>query len=51
MSYYEPLGRAYSYFYNFEHPYYLDIETGQVVLDMDEVYTGEPGRQTIRCAQ
>lgn len=28
---------------NFEHPYYLDLHTGQVILDMDEVYTGEPG--------
>lgn len=28
---------------NFEHPYYLDLQTGQVILDMDESYTGEPG--------
>lgn len=28
---------------NFEHPYYLDLQTGQVILDMDELYTGEPG--------
>lgn len=27
---------------NFEHPYYLDLQTGQVILDMDEAYTGEP---------
>lgn len=24
---------------NFEHPYYLDLHTGQVILDMDKVYT------------
>ncbi|MBA2943109.1 hypothetical protein HZF08_33105 [Paenibacillus sp. CGMCC 1.16610] len=29
--------------YNFEHPYYLDLHTGEVILDMDENYTGEPG--------
>lgn len=28
---------------NFEHPYYLDLQTGQVILNMDEAYTGEPG--------
>jgi hypothetical protein len=28
---------------NFEHPYYLDLYTGQVILNMDEGYTGEPG--------
>lgn len=28
---------------NFEHPYYLDLYTGQVILDIDEAYTGEPG--------
>jgi hypothetical protein len=28
---------------NFEHPYYLDLHTGEVILDMDEMYTGEPG--------
>ncbi|MEK4061886.1 MULTISPECIES: UPF0158 family protein [Paenibacillus] len=28
---------------NFEHPYYLDLHTGQVILDLDESYTGEPG--------
>ncbi|WP_379145886.1 UPF0158 family protein [Paenibacillus sp. sgz500992] len=28
---------------NFEHPYYLDLHTGQVILDLDEAYTGEPG--------
>jgi hypothetical protein len=28
---------------NFEHPYYLDLQTGQVILNMDESYTGEPG--------
>jgi hypothetical protein len=28
---------------NFEHPYYLDLHIGQVILDMDESYTGEPG--------
>jgi phage-related protein len=28
---------------NFEHPYYLDVQTGEVILNMDEVYTGEPG--------
>ena len=28
---------------NLEHPYYLDLHTGQVILDMDEAYTGEPG--------
>ncbi|GIP34222.1 UPF0158 family protein [Paenibacillus sp. J2TS4] len=27
---------------NFEHPYYLDLQTGQVILNMDEAYTGEP---------
>jgi hypothetical protein len=27
---------------NFEHPYYLDLYTGQVILDMEEAYTGEP---------
>ncbi|MBW7475972.1 UPF0158 family protein [Paenibacillus oenotherae] len=26
-----------------DHPYYLDIYTGQVILNMDEAYTGEPG--------
>lgn len=25
---------------NFEHPYYLDLHTGQVILDLDESYTG-----------
>lgn len=28
---------------NFEHPYFLDLQTGEVVLDLDEMYTGEPG--------
>jgi hypothetical protein len=28
---------------NIEHPYYLDLQTGQVILNMDEAYTGEPG--------
>ena len=28
---------------NFEHPYFLDLHSGQVILDMDESYTGEPG--------
>lgn len=28
---------------SFEHPYFLDLTTGEVILDMDEVYTGEPG--------
>ncbi|MDD9270903.1 UPF0158 family protein [Paenibacillus sp. GCM10023248] len=28
---------------NMEHPYYLDLHTGLVILDMDEAYTGEPG--------
>ncbi|HUC92056.1 MAG TPA: hypothetical protein VMS09_08515 [Paenibacillus sp.] len=28
---------------NFEHPYFLELQTGEVVLDMDEIYTGEPG--------
>jgi hypothetical protein len=27
---------------NYEHPYFLDLQTGQVILDMDEIYTGEP---------
>lgn len=27
---------------NFEYPYYLDLQTGQVILDMDEAYSGEP---------
>jgi hypothetical protein len=26
-----------------EHPYYLDLQTGEVVLDLNESYTGEPG--------
>lgn len=26
-----------------ERPYYLDFQTGQVVIDWDESYTGEPG--------
>ncbi|WP_262676355.1 UPF0158 family protein [Paenibacillus sp. J5C2022] len=26
-----------------EHPYYLDLQTGEVVLDLGAVYTGEPG--------
>jgi hypothetical protein len=26
---------------NFEHLYYLDLQTGQVILDLDEAYTGE----------
>ena len=28
---------------NFEHPYFLDLQTGQVIPDLDETYTGEPG--------
>lgn len=28
---------------SFEHPYFLDLQTGQVLLDIDEAYTGEPG--------
>ncbi|MCY0896755.1 MAG: UPF0158 family protein, partial [Alicyclobacillaceae bacterium] len=28
---------------SFEHRYYLDLETGQVIIDWDESYTGEPG--------
>ena len=28
---------------NFEHPYFLNLQTGQVILDVDESYTGEPG--------
>lgn len=28
---------------NFEHPYCLDLKTGEVILDMDEAYTGESG--------
>lgn len=28
---------------NLEHPYYLDLQTGEVVLNLDETYTGEPG--------
>lgn len=28
---------------NLEHPYYFDMQTGQVILDMDEAYSGEPG--------
>lgn len=28
---------------SFEHRYYLDLQTGQVVLDLDESYSGEPG--------
>ncbi|TFE24720.1 UPF0158 family protein [Cohnella luojiensis] len=27
---------------DFEHPYFLDLQTGEVILDMDEIYTGEP---------
>jgi hypothetical protein len=26
-----------------EHQYYLDLQTGQVILDLDEAYSGEPG--------
>jgi hypothetical protein len=28
---------------NFEHLYYLDLQTGQVILDLGEAYTGELG--------
>lgn len=28
---------------NVEHPYFLDLQTGQVILNMDEEYTGELG--------
>ncbi len=28
---------------DFEHPYFLDLQTGEVILDLDESYTGEPG--------
>ena len=26
-----------------DHQYYLDLQTGQVILDLDEAITGEPG--------
>ncbi|MDQ0194747.1 UPF0158 family protein [Paenibacillus wynnii] len=29
--------------HNFEHSYFLDLLSGQVILDLDESYTGEPG--------
>jgi hypothetical protein len=28
---------------DFDHPYYLDLQTGEVILDLDEADTGVPG--------
>lgn len=28
---------------NIEHPYYLDLDSGLIILDLDETVTGEPG--------